>query len=336
MVVGRRAWSSRRPFRPHSGRVIARSVEARANWSESALAIERDPRDGVIARRSVRRRPSSIPIEKEIAAIEARARDRCRCCASRRQADRRVTSMCSPRATGGVRQELVVPGTRRRSSIRSQRCGRRAAGSPVELAEVARPIGGIPLTARVHVNRVWERFFGRGLVETAEDFGTQGTPPDRPGVAGPSGRSASWRLGMESQGVVPGDRHQCDVSSGFRGSPRQATRIGPAQSRIWREAGRFRLEAEAIRDSALEASGLRSDRMFGPPVFPPQPDGVWEIVYSGDRWTTAMDEDRHRRGLCTPSGVGRPRIPRWSPSMRGVGRRAPCVGSGRTRRCRHW
>ncbi|MDA1026846.1 MAG: DUF1553 domain-containing protein, partial [Planctomycetota bacterium] len=78
----------------------------------------------------------------------------------------------------------------------------------------------------------------------------------------------------------------------------QALQTDPLNRNLARGA-RFRLEAEAIRDSALVASGLRSDRMYGPPVFPPQPDGVWQIVYSGERWNTAMDDDRYRRAIYT-------------------------------------
>jgi hypothetical protein len=153
-----------------------------------------------------------------------------------------------------------------------------------------------PLTARVHVNRVWERFFGRGLVETSEDFGTQGTPPDHQGLLDHLAvrfMASDWSHKALCREIVTSSTYrQSSVASS------QAIESDPLNRNLARGA-RFRLEAEAIRDSALEASGLRSDRMFGPPVFPPQPDGVWQIVYSGASWNTAMDEDRHRRGLYT-------------------------------------
>ena len=86
---------------------------------------------------------------------------------------------------------------------------------------------------------------------------------------------------------------------------RQSSNAGPElrekdpYNRLLARGPRFRLEAEMIRDQALAVSGLLSTRMFGPPVFPPQPDGVWQIIYNNDRWTTAEGEDRYRRALYT-------------------------------------
>jgi hypothetical protein len=59
------------------------------------------------------------------------------------------------------------------------------------------------------------------------------------------------------------------------------------------------MEAEMVRDAALAASGLLSAKMFGPSVFPPQPDGIWNMPYSSDKWTTSTGEDRYRRSLYT-------------------------------------
>jgi hypothetical protein len=70
-------------------------------------------------------------------------------------------------------------------------------------------------------------------------------------------------------------------------------------NRLWSRAPRVRLEAEQIRDTALAASGLLSRKMGGPPVMPPQPEGVWQVVYSGDAWTTSEGEDRYRRAIYT-------------------------------------
>ena len=153
-----------------------------------------------------------------------------------------------------------------------------------------------PLTARVHVNRVWERLFGRGLVETLEDFGTQGVPPvhqellDHLAVRFMAEGWSHKRLCREI--VTSATYRQSSVMD------RDALTRDPDNLLLAR-GPRFRLEAEAIRDAALEASGLRSPKMFGPPVYPPQPDGVWQVVYSGERWMTAEDDARHRRGLYT-------------------------------------
>jgi hypothetical protein len=70
-------------------------------------------------------------------------------------------------------------------------------------------------------------------------------------------------------------------------------------NRLLARGPRRRLEAEMIRDQALTVSGLLSRKMGGPPVMPPQPEGVWQVVYSGDKWETSKGEDRYRRGIYT-------------------------------------
>jgi hypothetical protein len=72
----------------------------------------------------------------------------------------------------------------------------------------------------------------------------------------------------------------------------------PSNRLLW-HAPRRRLDAEAIRDSALLVSGLLSRSMGGPPVMPPQPDGIWNVVYNGSQWTTSEGENRHRRAIYT-------------------------------------
>ena len=153
-----------------------------------------------------------------------------------------------------------------------------------------------PLTARVHVNRVWERLFGQGLVETLEDFGTQGVPPIHQGLLDHLAirfMEGGWSHKDLCREIV--------TSATYRQSSAmsEATVARDPDNRLLARGPRFRLEAEAIRDSALEASGLRSPKMHGPPVYPPQPDGVWQIVYSGERWDTAEDDSRYRRGIYT-------------------------------------
>ncbi len=151
-----------------------------------------------------------------------------------------------------------------------------------------------PLTARVAVNRAWEQFFGRGIVETSEDFGTQGTPPSHPELL-------DW-LATEfmHQGWSQKAIHRLIVSSA---TYRQSSEVTPAlvdrdpYNRLLARGPRFRMEAEMVRDSVLAASGLLSPKVGGPSVFPPQPDGIWDIPYSSDKWTTSAGEDRYRRGL---------------------------------------
>lgn len=158
-----------------------------------------------------------------------------------------------------------------------------------------------PLTARVEANRLWEGLFGAGLVETSEDFGTQGTPPSHPELL-------DW-LAVRLRDGVPGVR-PWDVKALVRtivtsATYRQSSVATPAllkrdpNDRLLARYPRVRLEAETIRDNALAVAGLLSRKIGGPSVMPDQPEGVWDTPYNGERWTRSEGEDRWRRGLYT-------------------------------------
>ena len=153
-----------------------------------------------------------------------------------------------------------------------------------------------PLTARVAVNRHWEQIFGVGLSETSEDFGAQGTIPSHPHLL-------DW-LAVEFIESGWSMKKLCRIivtSATYRQSSlmtAESTELDP-KNRMLARGPRFRLPAEMIRDQALAASGLLSRKMYGPSVMPPQPDGLWIIVYSSDQWVTSEGEDRYRRGLYT-------------------------------------
>jgi hypothetical protein len=156
--------------------------------------------------------------------------------------------------------------------------------------------GENPLTARVTVNRIWQAHFGRGLVETENDFGTQGTPPSHPELL-------DWlasefvRLGWGQKAL-----HRLIVTSAtYRQSSKarpDSAAIDPGNRLLARQE-RLRLEAELIRDSALLVSGLFTPRIGGPSVFPPQPDGVMELGQMRRQWKADDGADRYRRGLYT-------------------------------------
>ena len=151
-----------------------------------------------------------------------------------------------------------------------------------------------PLTARVAVNRAWEQFFGRGIVETSEDFGTQGTPPSHPELL-------DW-LATE---LVQQEWHTKAIHKGIvlSATYRQSSVATPSleerdpYNRLIARGPRFRMEAEMVRDAVLTVSGLLSRKIGGPSVFPPQPDGIWDIPYSSEKWIPSEGEDRYRRGL---------------------------------------
>jgi hypothetical protein len=153
-----------------------------------------------------------------------------------------------------------------------------------------------PLTARVMMNRFWEQYFGRGIMETLEDFGTQSEPPSHPELL-------DW-LAMEfmESGWDMKAMHKLIVmSAAYRQSskaPPELHRRDP-YNRLYARGPRTRLEAEIIRDQALAVSGLLSRKVGGPSVMPPQPENLWQVVYSGDKWETSKGDDKYRRGLYT-------------------------------------
>ncbi|MEZ5356260.1 MAG: PSD1 and planctomycete cytochrome C domain-containing protein [Bryobacteraceae bacterium] len=153
-----------------------------------------------------------------------------------------------------------------------------------------------PLTARVMVNRLWARLFGTGLVETEEDFGTQGAAPTHPQLL-------DWLAVefMDRGWDVKAILKTMVMSATYRQS--SAADAGllekDPRNRLLARGPRVRLDAEMVRDQALAVSGLLSKKMYGAPVMPWQPEGIWLVVYSGDKWETSEGEDRYRRGLYT-------------------------------------
>lgn len=154
-----------------------------------------------------------------------------------------------------------------------------------------------PLTARVAVNWVWHKYFGRGLVATLEDFGTQGEKPSHPELLDWLASEfvrRHWSLKELHRLIVSSNTYR--QSSRLR--PELQTR-DPLNIRLARQS-RLRLEAELIRDNALAASGLLARTVGGPSVRPPQSAGISELSYAGSvRWVESAGADRYRRGLYT-------------------------------------
>lgn len=154
-----------------------------------------------------------------------------------------------------------------------------------------------PLTARVSVNRYWEKLFGIGLVSTSEDFGSQGELPSHPELL-------DW-LAVEYMESGWDTKHMLRLmvtSAAYRQSsamrPEDEQR-DPA-NRLVARGPRFRMTAEAVRDQALQVSGLLSEKLYGPPVRPPQPSfGLSAAFGGGIDWKTSEGEDRYRRAIYT-------------------------------------
>jgi len=154
-----------------------------------------------------------------------------------------------------------------------------------------------PLTARVAVNRYWAQIFGTGLVETEEDFGTQGEPPSHPELLDWLAvwfRESGWNTKALLRLIV--------TSSTYRQTSRATRELleQDPRNRWLARAPRMRLEAEMVRDQALAYSGLLCRKLGGPSVFPVQPAGLWQAAFNGERtWATSPGQDRYRRGLYT-------------------------------------
>ena len=154
-----------------------------------------------------------------------------------------------------------------------------------------------PLTARVIANRYWEAIFGIGIVATSEEFGSQGDLPSNPELL-------DWlateliRVEWDMKAFVK----LLVTSATYRqtSAVRQALIDRDPDNRLLARGPRFRVSAETIRDQALFVSGLLSDKMYGPPVKPPQPNiGLNAAFGSGIDWKTSEGDDRYRRGLYT-------------------------------------
>ena len=154
-----------------------------------------------------------------------------------------------------------------------------------------------PLTSRVAVNRFWARLFGKGIVETEEDFGSQGSPPTHPELldwlALQFQKNLNWDMKALLKLIVTSATYkQSSLVS------KELLEKDPANYLLARGA-RVRLTAEQVRDQTLHVSGLLSDHMFGKSVMPYQPAGVWQTVYSGSKWIESEGEDAYRRALYT-------------------------------------
>jgi hypothetical protein len=153
-----------------------------------------------------------------------------------------------------------------------------------------------PLTPRVTVNRIWMRYFGRGLVETENDFGAQGSPPTHPElldwlarqfIANGWSQKSLHRLIVTSATYRQSSRHRADLAA-----------VDPLNQLMGRQ-NRIRLDAELVRDAALSASGKLHTRIGGSSVHPPQPDGVYAFTQNRKNWQTDVGENRFRRTMYT-------------------------------------
>jgi len=186
----------------------------------------------------------------------------------------------------GDRVEAGFPSVLDPSGMAADRPSTSSTGRRLALAAwLTRP--DHPLTARVHVNRLWQSHFGRGIVATPSDFGTQGAAPSHPELL--DWLAAEFAAGWSQKAI-----HRLLVTStAYRqqSTPPEATLAADPDNELWSRMPRRRLEAEAVRDGLLAASGRLDRRLGGPGVFPDLPPGV-QTRGGWNRSEKAADRDR--------------------------------------------
>jgi hypothetical protein len=136
-----------------------------------------------------------------------------------------------------------------------------------------------PLAARVAVNRIWQQFFGTGLVKSADNFGNQGELPSHPELLdwlATDFRDSGWDMKRMVRLIVCSAAYRQSATV----SPRKLE--SDPENRLLSRGPRFRMSPEMIRDTWLATSGLLDTTIGGPPVRPYQPDGLWEETNAGD------------------------------------------------------
>lgn len=154
-----------------------------------------------------------------------------------------------------------------------------------------------PLTARTLANRVWDQLFGRGIVRTLEDMGSQSDPPSHPELLD----YLAWKTMNDYDWSMKALIREIVTSATYKQSSILSAEVfeKDPENQWYSRGPRFRLSAEQVRDQALAVSGLLSGKMYGPGVKPHQPEGIWQTVYNGESWTESEGEDKYRRGIYT-------------------------------------
>jgi len=154
-----------------------------------------------------------------------------------------------------------------------------------------------PLTGRAIVNRFWEQIFGIGIVESLEDFGTQGAAPtNQPLLDWMSMRFVNdhhWSMKKLVRDMVTSATYRQDSHITPELSERDPS------NKLLARGPRVRLSFEQVRDQALAVSGLLSNKMYGKSVMPYQPEGIWNSVYSDAHWKQSEGADNYRRSVYT-------------------------------------
>ena len=218
-----------------------------------------------------------------------------------------VREMKTPRPTHvQIRGEFLRLGDRVVPGFPASLLSEQSAATPQNRLDLARWLVSPdnPLTARVTVNREWQKFFGVGLVETENDFGMQGSLPTHPELLdwlAVEFRESGWSFKKLHKQIVMSATYRQSSSmrnaeTAAKGAKPQS--IDPTNKLLWRQ-NRLRVEAEIIRDAALSASGLLTPTIGGPGVYPPLPAEVFAFTQNKKPWPEEKGPNRYRRGMYT-------------------------------------
>jgi hypothetical protein len=154
-----------------------------------------------------------------------------------------------------------------------------------------------PLVSRTIVNRLWEQLYGTGLVETLEDMGTQGMPPTHQELID----FMAYQLMYQYNWSVKKMLKELVMMATYRQDSRVSDELKEKDpfNKFYARGSRIRLSAEQLRDQSLAVCGVLSNKMYGPPVMPWQPEGIWSSPYNGAKWILSSREDQYRRGIYT-------------------------------------
>jgi hypothetical protein len=152
-----------------------------------------------------------------------------------------------------------------------------------------------PLFARNVANRFWEQLFGMGIVETLEDFGSQGAKPSHQKLLDYLAYQFIFKFDMKPKALIKEIVCSATYQQDSKAS-KSLIALDPYNKYLSR-GPRFRLSAEQVRDQALSVAGLLNPKMFGKPVMPFQPEGVWQAVNSNLKWKQSEGNEQYRRAI---------------------------------------
>ena len=154
-----------------------------------------------------------------------------------------------------------------------------------------------PLVSRTMVNRAWEQLFGTGIVETVEDFGTQGSLPTHRELLD----HYAWKFMNDYKWSFKKLVKELVMSATYRqrSNTNEELKEKDPANHYYARGPRLRLGAEQLRDQHLCISALMSDKMYGPGVMPWQPEGIWSNPYNSESWKVSKGEDKYRRSVYT-------------------------------------